>query len=52
MMDDIDAMVLPFHDKRKLNTFKQQTLFPSDKLENFQTNLFEAKETNKAIKTK
>lgn len=36
MIDDIDAMVYLVHDKRKLNTFKEQTLLPSDKLENFQ----------------
>lgn len=36
MIDDIDAMVHPVYDKRKLNTFKEQTLLPNDKLENFQ----------------
>lgn len=36
MIHDIDAMAIPSHDKRKLNTFKEQTLLPNDKLENFQ----------------
>lgn len=47
MIDDIVAMVFSLHDKRKLNTFKQQTLLPSDKLENFQQIYWKLKKPTK-----